>query len=526
MSSAQPTNDKFAAVPPVGSEELIQATSTPNVSYDTPESSIDFTDPSTYTEATLYYGIRGNISKPSGAYSNTIAYTAVAQAAPDPGYITFTPAVYTRSSTYESMTWNDRVSIQTTLYTNMEDLGTATVTLSGGPEGEEDLVCTNPVLTSVNNLLNITCTLPAAYAGKYKVAVHLDKFGQDYTGEYTYAATWDTISAMQEMTSTICAEPATPNTNATQGSTSISASDYDGTKVPEKFLTDLRGGGGHINPTTGEYQEAYTGKYRIRKLADGNCWMTENMDLPQGESTTFYSYNTNLTADPNDSTIDQDSYSVATDGTISWTPTNIEGTCTGTPTCSPNTINTTGQIDTNNKNAHSYNGNGTQSTRTITTKTCDKSTNTKCPVNWTTTETQSIGTYYDWAASTAQSGGDTAGVDAANSICPYGWQLPYATGTGTNKSFYKLTFDTYGLADNDSNSSTAMQSFPLSFVLSGYYDWSTGGSVYHQGSSGPRWSSLSNGSTNAYYLYLLSGRLIPQYNLSKLYGFSVRCVSL
>ena len=508
MSSSTPTNDKFAAVPVVGNEDLIQTTTTGNVPVSTHEEDLK---PGDYTTANVYYGVRGTMAKTSGTYLNTIAYTAVAQAGPQPGSLSFTPTIYTRDAPYETMVWDDTVQILTPVYTNMDDLGTATVTLSGGPQNASGLTCGNPALSTVDNLLAVTCTLPQAYAGEYNVHVVLNKFSQEFDAKYTYAVTWDSISAMQEMTTSVCDSQPTPSTSATT--------------VPEKFLTDLRGGGGHINPTTGAYQEAYTGKYRIRKLADGNCWMTENMDLPQGESTTFYSYNTNLTADPNDSSIDQDSYSVAADGTISWTPTNVEGTCTGTPTCSPNTINTTGQIDTNNKNAHSYNGNGSEGTRTIDTKACDKSTNDKCPVTTTTTETQNIGTYYNYAAATAQSGTYTAGADAANSICPYGWRLPYATGTGTNKSFYKLLFDTYGLADNDANSSTAAQSFPLSFVFSGGYFWDTGrGSVYYQGGSGYWWSSLSNGSTASYNLSMGSSRLIPQSSNHKLFGRSVRCV--
>ena len=201
MSSATPASDKFAAVPVVGSLDLIQETDGANVDYDTDEEDVEDED---YTSATLYYGVRGNAARASGSYLNTVAYTAVAKYAAGDS-VTFDPESYTFNS---STTWTDALIIQTTLYTEAEDLGTASVTFSGGPDNVVT-TCANPTLSVVNSMLRVTCTLPEAAAGTYDVAVVLDKFGQIYVDTYTYEEqkTLADLTYMQEMTSDICEAP-------------------------------------------------------------------------------------------------------------------------------------------------------------------------------------------------------------------------------------------------------------------------------------------------------------------------------
>ena len=276
MSSATPTNDKFAAVQPVGSEDLIQETRGPNVSATTPESSIDFTDPTQYTTATVYFGIRGTMARASGAYSNTIAYTATANTTPVE-VISFTPSSYTLPNQYESMSWTDTVTIQTSLYTSMADLGNATVTFTGGPENGT-YTCGNPSLATVDNLLTVTCTLPQAYAGTYSVSVGLDKFGVVFDGSFTYNATWNSIYAMQDMTSGYCS-------SVSEGA--------------ERRLTDNRDGK----------------DYLVRKLADGHCWMVESLAL----------------TNPTKGYIDQTDSQVSSQ--IQWSTIAATDDCSGTNSC-------------------------------------------------------------------------------------------------------------------------------------------------------------------------------------------------
>ena len=68
------------------------------------------------------------------------------------------------------------------------------------------------------------------------------------------------------MTSAICASATTPSAAATTIVTSASAYTNPETQVPQMTLTDRRD----------------SVSYQIRKLADGNCWMAQNLRLQAG----------------------------------------------------------------------------------------------------------------------------------------------------------------------------------------------------------------------------------------------------
>lgn len=124
------------------------------------------------------------------------------------------------------------------------------------------------------------------------------------------------------------------------------------------------------------------------------------------------------------------------------------------------------------------------------------------------------GAYYNWTAALGiedSSSYTTDGQVANTSICPKGWKLPQnAEGAG---SFYTL-YQSY-------NSSALMQGTP-GFVLSGYYY----GSVDDVGSFGGYRSSTVLSSDGAYYLYLDSSDVDPQYYDDRGDGLSVRCVAI
>ena len=140
------------------------------------------------------------------------------------------------------------------------------------------------------------------------------------------------------------------------------------------------------------------------------------------------------------------------------------------------------------------------------------------------------GDYYNWYAATVESGtfAQTSG-NAADSICPSGWQLPVNGDSTVDKSWEGLLFGHYttdGSTPLASNSASvlAMKSIPLSIPFSGYYSW-TSGALNDRGSGGYFWSSSahSNG-TNAYRLVFNGSSVYPQANGNKVYGFTVRCV--
>lgn len=154
----------------------------------------------------------------------------------------------------------------------------------------------------------------------------------DITITYTVTPTLTGITKMQEMTARVCAATATP-----------AASD---TTVPENTLTDTRDGK----------------SYKVRKLADGKCWMSQDLN---------YTLRTDAPLTPEKSDVQSP-----------WTPENNTQTETGVVWDSPS-------ADV----ARSY--------------------------------TDGARTYYNWRAATGGStdASFTTG-DAPGSVCPKGWGLP------------------------------------------------------------------------------------------------------
>ncbi|MBR3269837.1 hypothetical protein IKG07_01135 [Candidatus Saccharibacteria bacterium] len=231
--------------------------------------------------------------------------------------------------------------------------------------------------------------------------------------------------------------------------------------------------------------------YTVAKLADGQCWMTSDLNLAGG---------TVLNADTSD------------------VPTNNYYTLPAS--------SATGFDD--DTKAFVYN------TGNETTNQAD------C------TSTQPCNSYYSWLAATA--GGKSArgaavtgnGYNAAYSICPKGWRLPTVTAEGiprdsggyTGGDFYKMILAVKGVtslpngyyANPDSTptfNTTAGPGTLPNFLLAGYYISST---FDYGGSNGYYWSSSSYSSTNAYRLYFSSLSVYSALSSGRYYGFSVRCV--
>jgi uncharacterized protein (TIGR02145 family) len=240
--------------------------------------------------------------------------------------------------------------------------------------------------------------------------------------------------------------------------------------------------------TSGTLTDARDGKsYTAAKLADGQIWMTSNLNLAGG---------TTLNASDSD------------------VPTNNYYTLPAS--------STTGFDD------------GTK----------DYVYNTG---NETTSQTSAANnSYYSWLAATA--GGKDAsgtavtgnGYNAAYSICPKGSRLPTATTEGVSRDdggytggdFYKMILAVKGVtslpngyyANPDSTptfNTTAGPGTLPNFLLAGFYSSS---SFYYGGSDANYWSSSSSSSTNAYYLTFGSSNVNSASSNTRRYGFSVRCV--
>ena len=197
-----------------------------------------------------------------------------------------------------------------------------------------------------------------------------------------FVPVFDGIQTMQEMTSTICADAAENDTAQ---------------------LTDTRDGK----------------KYWVTKLADGNCWMTQNLDLDITES--------GLSA--NDTDIDAD-----------WTSSNAYP-----PTSTATSISQDdfyGSYDLGDYLQISFGGGSSVDAENVSdagflnvsgSEWSDTYVaNGDTTPDWTTADRANhtydahylIGNYYSWMDATAGTGYGLTNGNASGSICPKNWHLP------------------------------------------------------------------------------------------------------
>ena len=141
------------------------------------------------------------------------------------------------------------------------------------------------------------------------------------------------------------------------------------------------------------------------------------------------------------------------------------------------------------------------------------------------------GNWYNFPTATAGSDTHLATssnlINAPNSICPKGWQLPPNADTATEKKSYNnLTRNAYQIANGPSGSvdTNLLANSAMSFVRLGYYHYIYG-SLDSRGDSGDYWSSTAYSATVSLYLYFHSGTLSPQSGYARAFGYSIRCVS-
>ena len=263
--------------------------------------------------------------------------------------------------------------------------------------------------------------------------------------------------------------------------------------------------------------------YWIAKLKDGNCWMTQNLDLD-------LSTNTALTPDDSD---------VST----SWTPTMSTQTTLSSGDFTSGTDGYNG--------VRSFDGGMYVNSSLTSWDTCSYWNSTFC-FNWTKVEDESggtkmvamseprddgvildgdaydahylVGNYYQWNAATAGTGESATsdGTNATDSICPKGWRLPSrGSSSTTGNEFYELTNTAYGITSS-ADGANSLRKSPLYFVPAGYV---ISGSLNHAGYEGSYWPSTAYSSTVAYDLYFNSGHVDPSNSNPRYGGFSVRCLA-
>ncbi len=253
--------------------------------------------------------------------------------------------------------------------------------------------------------------------------------------------------------------------------------------------------------------------YAVAKLADGNCWMIENLRLDnqyttsaadiakaQGYNSRFIGLADPETANFTSSTAANSLYS--TDGS------------------------TTAPAITGNNKAYRFPRYNNQNTAALATNMTawDNSANT-----------YSVGNWYTWSAAIADTSNYTTSSQtiASTSICPTGWRLPIGAQSTASKSFGALSVALGGPEEGataDSSSSptgTVMsgvfRSYPNNFLYSGLF---TGSSPGNRSGTGHYRSSTSNSGSRSYGLSLDRSSVNPGTGTGlKYYGSSIRCLT-
>ena len=210
-------------------------------------------------------------------------------------------------------------------------------------------------------------------------------------------------------------------------------------------------------------------EYTIAKLADNNCWMTQNLAL--GSSTAM-----NLTQA--DSNVGSGGFTL---------PASVsEGDWSGSYT-DPEFFNYAGNYPSQQA-------------------------------------TNKYGNFYNWPAATA--GTNPSSGDSQYDICPKNWRLPSASTSATTSEFYTMLNNYISTGTWSSTywtgvTTTNFTNAPVSLVFSGsYYE-----TLSNQGSRGWWFSSTAYGSSLAFDLFANSDGLVsPSSDVEKDSGLSIRCL--
>jgi len=254
---------------------------------------------------------------------------------------------------------------------------------------------------------------------------------------------------------------------------------------------------------TKQLRDTRDGKfYWVSKLADGKCWMTQNLDFDLSTSTAL----TPTTSDVSNN----------------WTPRYTTAT-----TASSSTIldSETGQ--------RSWSLGNYRITNPDESSNCGQGKNSaaNCPSQFTayTTPTSAngdplahyiLGNHYQWNAATAGTGGAITSGQATSSICPKGWKLPTSNSGGE--------FSTLVVSLGGASSTNNITKAPFYGARGGLIAQATSNLFLRGGDYGHYWSSTpSETYTSMAYLFFF-------YNTTHVSGAStggrsdgrsVRCIA-
>ena len=227
--------------------------------------------------------------------------------------------------------------------------------------------------------------------------------------------------------------------------------------------------------------------YLIGKLADGKCWMLDNLRLDLGNSTVL---NNTTNSNTNASTT-----------TLNYLKNGGGSTSDRYPTAKINNVAWT----SDSQNYYSI---------PMTNSTYKDQTTTSYGEG-----SGKIGVYYNYCAASAGNycfgNGTSTGSPSGNAtedICPKGWRMPTSGSSGE----YRALYTAYS---SDATSFLNALSTPLSGNFSG-------GSAHDQDAYGYFWSSTryNSNASGMYQLLFNSSSVYPSNAVSRVMGLSVRCL--
>jgi len=293
------------------------------------------------------------------------------------------------------------------------------------------------------------------------------------------------IATMQEMTSAVCE----------------SAADLDNDGEISAQLEDVR---------DGKY-------YWVNRLADGKCWMTQDLKLDLATTwpdASLSDYNMATTAYKPVATA-----SSAISSTISNSNTSTRSWNLGEYVIT----NPLGSSDCGAKKNTFSNCTGQLTAIGNRAPSKDPDFYAKNNSTFSATEYDAhylVGNQYQWNTATAGTGASVSSMEANGSICPKGWKLP-TSGTNTLGSFSYLVN-----AGSVGTQTSSLTKAPYYFIRGGSVRQDVNYLLSNVGSYGAYWSSSPSGANNAYYLYFgATSDIDLSANFVRSGGFAVRCIA-
>ena len=474
----------------------------------------------------VYYAAKIDSSLPAGTYSNSVVYSAVV----DGGIVTSADltSITVDKEPAEAMQAEAENVILVTTNLKTNTYGTPRVYYTAtDPSGYQE--CDNVVVGSNNDgYMTVTCTT-APTTEATNVTLHIVPKGEPSTG----------TAASNNLTGDPFCTDGTYGTNTSEcesgewkwGSFTVTLPDITPAPKPLMELTYMQEmttkgcAASNVGDTKQLIDQRDNKQYWVAKLKDGNCWMTQNLELDLG-GRTLTPQDSDVSSNWDHDAAGGNAYTSAQDGTndnsliqswslgkVVWKTPDSTGSCSGS-----------GVYDLTNSACQAY-------WQDVSTWAPMFEYRTDGVTYDDSTQTYDAhylaGNYYSYVAATAGSGAKvtTQSNKAPDSICPAGWELPtsYSTYNSTPGSFYNLLMNAYGLS-SDSTGGTAMRSAPLFFVRSGLVTPS-GHYLNYVGISGYYWSSVASSSSGAYLLSFSSGGINPSGYDNRYFGRPVRCVA-